>query len=235
MDKTILVESDREEGERLLRELDLAGIPVPGAMWYFNPFSEAWRYIVSTPLADTDGPAAVYRKIQTIRSNSVPPISIPIDSIGVVGEKDELVMDFRVFAGTPGKPYVGGTSLQKSAIGDVFVEDSYVYRMEKIPGWTGTVDMEFALPAGDGKVRWERRPGKMTTKEGFITQVEIENFTPRGSTSRNGVNNNLYVFQNVSERDGRKTADISRMRILDGRLRSMEVVAIGVDYPAPTS
>jgi hypothetical protein len=231
MDTSVLVESDREEGARLLQAVDQEGIPVSGALWYYNPLSDSWRYMLSTPLMDTNGPAEVYRRIDTILRKSTPSITISLDRIAVIGDKDNPILELRLFAGTQGKPFIGGTWIKKSSIGEIFIDNAYVYRSEQIPGWTGALPMEFAvLPADDTKT-WQRRMGTMTVKDGFTTKVEIDGHTLRSSASKNGVNAVYYIFQNSTERGGRQSADVVRMKVLDGRLRSMEVVAVGIDYP----
>ena len=43
MDKTVLVEQDIKEGERLLRALDQAEVPVTGALWLYRSEADVWR------------------------------------------------------------------------------------------------------------------------------------------------------------------------------------------------
>jgi hypothetical protein len=228
MDKTVLVEQDIKEGERLLRALDQAEVPVTGALWLYRSEADVWRYVIASPLVEQEGPLKTYARIDAVLASTSPPIAMPLGSISARGLDDPLINELRLFAGTPGRPFVGGIPLSKSPVGDVYVEDAYIYRMEGILGWSGTVDMLFAVPQSD-KRKWQRRPGKMTARDGFITDLEIENYTPRTSQSRNGINAIFYVFPNIVVRQGKMIGDVQKMIVREGRLRSVEDVARGVE------
>ncbi|MGH7222673.1 MAG: hypothetical protein ACRELF_05560, partial [Gemmataceae bacterium] len=178
MDKTVLVAHDFEEGARLLRALDGAGMPVVGAMWYYLPEESVWRYLVASLLVDKVGPRETYARIEAVRAGTSPSIDISLVNISAVSPTDPLITELRIFAGTPGRPYIGGVGMRKSAIGNRYVEGSYIYRMERIIGGSETVDLLFAVPSGE-KHKWKKRQGKITTKDGFTVKVEIENHNLR--------------------------------------------------------
>jgi hypothetical protein len=228
MDKTVLVEQDIHEGERLVRDLDNAGLPVLGAMWFHLPEEGVWRYYVATPLVDDEGPRSAYDRIENVRASTSPPINIPLNSIVAVSPNDPLIGELRIFAGTPKQPFIGGVSLTKTSIGEIYVDDSYIYRMERIIGASETIDMSCAIPT-DSKHKWKLRKGKMTAKNGFIVNVEIENYNLRHSVSRNGLNVVFYVLQNIAVKEKKTFGHVSRFRILDGRLRTIENIAAEVE------
>jgi len=51
MAETILVKSDIDAGQELLRILDDSGFPVSAAAWIYFPDAEEWRLVMRTPKA----------------------------------------------------------------------------------------------------------------------------------------------------------------------------------------
>lgn len=224
MDKTILVEHDLKEGERLLRALDGAEMPVVGAMWFYLPEAAEWRYFVASPLVDKEGPKETYARIENVRAATSPPIDISLVNVSAVSPDRPNITQLRLFAGTPSRPYVGGVGMSKSAVGDTYVDDAYIYRMERILVASGTTDILFAVRSAE-KHKWKTRQGRITTKDGFIVKVEVENHNLRQSASKNGVKATFYVFQNATVTVGKAVGDVYRWRVFDGRLRAVEKVA----------
>jgi hypothetical protein len=229
MDKTVLVDHDLEEGKRLLRALDEVGVPVVAALWYCLPESDVWRYIVASPLVEELGPRKTYARIESVRASTLPPVNMSVDQITAARTTHPpLIGELRYFAGTPGAPYIGGVWLNRAMVGETYVERAYVYRAERLIGVSGTTDMVFAVP-GAGGHRWAIRSGKMTTRDGFIVDVTIENYSLKVTTGRHGINAVFYVLSSVAQENGKKVGDIQRMSVIDGRLRTVDPIATGVE------
>jgi hypothetical protein len=229
MDKAVLVDHDLEEGGRLLRALDGAGVPVVAALWYYVDEPGVWRYMLASPLVDEKGPRKTYARIDKVRASTLPPPDITLDQIVAASPGSPLIAGLRIHAGTAGAPYVGGVWLSRAVVGEEWIEKSYIYRAERLIGASGETRMEFAVRAPDRR-SWLRRDGKITTDEaGRTVKVEIENRPLEQPTRRNGINAAFYVFQNVVEKGGKKYGDVERWAVQDGRLRTAYRVATGVE------
>ncbi len=65
MFKRVLVKQLISEGEELLRTLEQSGFPMTSAYWLHLPEDPPrWRLIIATPLVNSEGPLAAYRRIQ---------------------------------------------------------------------------------------------------------------------------------------------------------------------------
>ena len=60
-----LVEGAVQEGSRLVKALDEAGIEVRSAMWLYDPDADRWRLVLAMPLVDERGPAAAFAYMQS--------------------------------------------------------------------------------------------------------------------------------------------------------------------------
>src|SRR4051794_1645877 len=119
MDQATLVESDIQAGRRLVQALDAAGFPVTAALWLFFAEEGVWRLVIASPRVAEMGPRAAYTEIQgVIRSAG---IDLPLPQVTAVPPDDPLVLALRISGGTEGAPFVGGTHLHRSAVGDVFL------------------------------------------------------------------------------------------------------------------
>jgi hypothetical protein len=66
MGKAVLVESDTEQGRRLIEALDQGGFPVVAAFWSFFPDGDLYRLVIASPVVDEKGPREAYTKIQEV-------------------------------------------------------------------------------------------------------------------------------------------------------------------------
>jgi hypothetical protein len=229
MDKTVLVDHDIKEGERLLRALDEAGVPVVAALWYYLPEPGVWRYTIATPLVQDPGPRKTYARIESVRAGTSPPVDISLDQMSLDSPTSHLIGELRIFAGTPGAPHIGGGWLNKSMVGEVYVETAYVYRAEQIIGKSGTMEQLFAIPHHGGR-QWTLRNGKMTTRDGFIVEVTVENHNLKTSVGRRGINASFYVVTSAKYEDGKKMGTVQRITVIDGRPRTLEDIAADVEF-----
>lgn len=128
MDKTALVERDIKEGEKLIRTLDRADIPVEAALWFYMAESERWRLLIATRLVDERGPREAYAVIRRALEQlpSRPEIRLP--QISVVSPEDDLIQLLRAAIKTG--PGIGGIRFTGNVINGVFIDDAYIYRMQ---------------------------------------------------------------------------------------------------------
>ncbi len=124
-----LVEKNIKDGETLIRALDKRGdLVVKGALWFFNPESEIWRLIIASPFVDEHGPKEAYKIAQEVLKDISSKVDITLDEISMVGYNDDLI---RLFRGAIHVSGISGVRFRRNVIDNTFVEDAYIYRMEK--------------------------------------------------------------------------------------------------------
>jgi len=123
----MLVESDIEEGKRLLLALDAASLKVSVALWFYFAEDEEWRFVVVAPLIDQKGPKESYAFIQKTLERLAPPSIISLKQISILSSSNNLIKTLRsaVHTGTG----VVGIRFSRNMINNTFIEDAYIYRM----------------------------------------------------------------------------------------------------------
>lgn len=222
MAQEVLVERDVEGGRQLIQALDRAGFPVVAALWKFLPDEGEWRLLIASPRVQQLGPLEVYRVIQEelIKHH----IDIPLHRVSAVDLHEPLVSELRIYAGTDPAPSIGGTYLQKVVIGDLYLEGAYVYRAERIIGYSGSFEIWLASLDRGRKV-WIARRARVTLEDGLFKKLEVEGFDWPQTHARAGLNTHLEVVTNVELREGQVLGDVDKWTVLGGRLRSVETVA----------
>ena len=124
MDQATLVNFDRDSGLKVLNALDAAQIKVAVALWMVSPDYNEWRLVLSSPSLDQTHPLKAYEKVaETLHDHFVymrPPILI-------LPTKDSFVRELRrIFGKTKD---VAGMRLGGQTIGNRFISDAYVYRV----------------------------------------------------------------------------------------------------------
>ncbi|MTT32405.1 hypothetical protein GMB86_10345 [Terrilactibacillus sp. BCM23-1] len=129
MDKTILVEQDLKNGERLIRKLDELNFIVHSAFWLYIPESDIYRLMIATPLVDEIGPQEVYRKIKSTIDLIEEPFDISLQSISVISPNNELIKILGTFTKTDANA-INGIRFTRNTINNMYIEDSYIYRIQ---------------------------------------------------------------------------------------------------------
>ncbi|WP_439629868.1 hypothetical protein [Gemmata sp.] len=225
MDQTPLVDRDIGAGRRLIEALDRAGVPLTAALWKYIPEERDWRLVLASSWVRERGPRKAYEAVQELLRTDG--IDLALHRVSVVESDDHLVTELRIFAGTDGAPFVGGTFLHGAMVGDAFVDAAYVYRAERIIGQSGTVNLTAATHDRARKV-WVARLAKVTVDKGFFKTIEVEGFDWPQMQTRDGINAHLGVLTNVSHRADATLGDVERWTIRGGRLRGVDTVAKGV-------
>jgi hypothetical protein len=127
MVKRALVSPDVDLGSQVVRTLDAAGFPLTVALWSFNDEGGEYELVMGTPLYDKEGQKQAYLKLLSALS--------PLDQrvvhnlrMRLLGHKDPLIRALRrTFAKTAS---VEGMRLGGHAIGGVWIDDAYVYRIK---------------------------------------------------------------------------------------------------------
>ena len=122
-----LVESKIKVGEKLIRNLHEAGFPVQAALWLYLSEPDVWRLVIGTPLVKSVGPKATYTRIDDIVRESLDDDDLSLREISVVEPKDSLIAALRRTISTGSG--VSGIRMSRNVIGNIFIEDAYIYRM----------------------------------------------------------------------------------------------------------
>jgi hypothetical protein len=236
MAQETLVDRYIDAGRQLIQDLDQVGFPVVAALWNFLPEEDEWRLLIASPQVNELGPLAAYKAVQEVLLQS--PIGLTVLDVSVVGPDEPLITDLRISAGTDPAPFLGGTSLHRTVIGNVYVAKAYVYRAERIIGNSGTFEYWSVTRDKPRKV-WIARRCQVIVEGGAIKKIDVEGYDWPQSHARDGINAHLEVLVNQEVRKGKTFGDVQRWTILGGRLRSIETIARSVRVegysPSPSS
>lgn len=123
MATTQLVSDLIDAGERLIEILDGEQISVTSAFWYYDTDAEQWRLILAIPSVEEQGAAEAQKVIGAVLQRGAVP-QLFLRDIAIVSPRDPVVSALRrVVRGQVGKTRVAG-----STVGNVFIQDSLVYR-----------------------------------------------------------------------------------------------------------
>ena len=129
MVKTSLVDSDIEDGRKLLDELKRIDphFLVQAAFWFYRPEVFEWRLFIATPLVDQRGPASAYTDIQGALRSLAKPSWISMQDISAVSPNDKLVKVIKKAVKIPNG--AKGIRFARTRVDDIYIEDAYVYRV----------------------------------------------------------------------------------------------------------
>lgn len=97
MDKEILVDIYREDGEKLIKHLSnpAIGFRITTAMWYYLSEPEEWRLMLASPYVKENGPLKSYKIIQSamgkLNKLSRKKLAFSFDDITVLAPDDSLI------------------------------------------------------------------------------------------------------------------------------------------------
>ncbi len=103
-----LVDRKIAKGERFLKALDAAGLPVDAALWFYFEEAEEWRLIVATPIVDEKGMFADYRAFDEATGALDPPLEFDLGELRAASRKDPIIKALRGL-GDRASYYVGRT------------------------------------------------------------------------------------------------------------------------------
>ena len=127
MDKTALVTTDLAVGARILEILDRSGLKISLAMWLWTSEYEDWRFALASRLLDGAEPAKAYGLVHDALDQAgfllehTPPLLI-------FRMSDPFVRALRRMLGKAKN--VEGMRLGGQMIGDRFIDDAIVYRLQ---------------------------------------------------------------------------------------------------------
>lgn len=120
MYKTVLVETDLEQGRRIVEELSKRQLPITAAFWYH--YEDDWKLVIVSSDFEDQGPKALYTMIlgmlSELSSDSKRPLEFPFERITLLSPYSLLYKMVRDHSGLRYGPVREGPAL-----------DSYIYKM----------------------------------------------------------------------------------------------------------
>ena len=131
MAKDILVteslsDSMMKAGAKLIERLDAENAEVKSAFWMYFSEEKTWKLALASPLVDSLGPRAYYKKIVAINKASQDEETISLNDIGVSNTSNQVVQLIKLAVSTG--TGISGIRFSRSTINGFFIEDSYIYR-----------------------------------------------------------------------------------------------------------
>lgn len=127
MDKTALVEANLTAGSELVQALDRSALSISVALWLYSPEYEDWRFVLASRRLDAVKPSDAYGLVHDalaaagISLERTPPLL-------VLKMSDPFIRTLRrIFSKAK---TLEGMRLGGQLIGDRFVEDALVYRIQ---------------------------------------------------------------------------------------------------------
>ncbi len=125
MDQATLVNLDVNAGLKVLEALHAAEIKVAVALWMVSSDYDDWRLVLSSPSLDQNHPLKAYRKVAEALHDR---FAYMLPPILILPTKDPFIRELRRIFGKAKD--VAGMRLGGQTIGNRFISDAYVYRIQ---------------------------------------------------------------------------------------------------------
>jgi len=130
MDKTVLVDSDINDGMRLIQKLDLTDFSVVAALWFYYSDVFEWRLTIASWYLDKNGPKKAYGFLQTLLMDFDIP-SISLENITLISPEHDLIKLLSLTIQTG--PQLSKIRFTRNVINGQLIEDAYIYRINYQP------------------------------------------------------------------------------------------------------
>lgn len=133
MDTPTLLERHLEDGRLFLHALDEAKFETNAAMWRFDGELSLWRYLLASVVVNQSGPQIAYRRVLSVL-HAHPNLAIDLLTLAVVRADDEFIA--ALASGIRMDPGGSGKRLTRNRIHGAYVEDAYIYRVQRVADLT---------------------------------------------------------------------------------------------------
>jgi hypothetical protein len=125
--KTVLVRDQIQDGRTFLRSIQEESFPVTAALWRYMEEHEAWKLVIVSPLADTEGLHEAYVRIVRVLRKLGDATQLTVGDILVVrpdsAQFRRLQSTIEMFPG-------GGVRGSGQALQDADFGDAYIYHWQ---------------------------------------------------------------------------------------------------------
>jgi hypothetical protein len=118
--KTVLVDTDIDDGRRLLENLEKA-IRVTAAFWSHSEDDDEWQLVIVSPDVAERGPTQVYKMLLVLLNNlnaEAGRTIVPLDRVMIISPSSLVYKTMKQRSGPVGGPVREGPAL-----------DAYIYKM----------------------------------------------------------------------------------------------------------
>ena len=117
-------------GESLIKRLDETDAKVQAAFWLLDAEDKNWKLTIVSPLVESEGPRSYYRRINDINESAKPNEEvIALHDISVSNIDNRIVKAIK--RSVLGNAILGNNRLGRNTLGGVYIEDMYLYRMDR--------------------------------------------------------------------------------------------------------
>jgi hypothetical protein len=118
-----------QEGARVLKGLDDAGVAPDAALWFYFSDVSAWRFVVAHTKVGADGPRALYRAVQkTLQKLRNEVTHMGLHDVTVAKPEGPLIAQLSKTVATSAGP--NGIRSSRNVVNGTRVEDAYIYRLK---------------------------------------------------------------------------------------------------------
>jgi hypothetical protein len=117
-----------DERASLLKTLDLQGLKITAALWFYLEPADTWRLIVASPEVGSEGPKRFCERVQKILGAQGDKPRISLRDISAVPANDSLIRLLRL-AITTNPDAIAGIRFSRNTINGQFIQDAYIYRL----------------------------------------------------------------------------------------------------------
>lgn len=118
-----------QAGAALIKRLDETNAQVAAAFWLLDSEEKTWVLTIVSSLVESEGPRRYYKRINDINKSAQPDEDIiSLHDIQVVTTNNRIVRAIKHSNLRQSLPE--NNRLGKNTIGDVYIEDMYLYRMD---------------------------------------------------------------------------------------------------------
>ncbi len=128
MDQAILVIYRLGDGQKLIEHLVRNGLDIMAAFWLYTNDNEKWRLNLVCKSVDEEGPRNGYRLVGRAFED-LPDIQLdPVFDVTLIGPRKTLARG--VLKHLKQYPYKFAKRVERTMLGDVYVESAYIYPPE---------------------------------------------------------------------------------------------------------
>ena len=127
MVSTTLVDTQIEDGEEIVRQLNADRFNVDSALWFFDTQKEKWILFIATPLVNSIGPKKSYAKIRESLDNLVKPLQTATLEVALI-KPDHDILRLLKSALRVG-PEIARIRFTGHVINGTLIEDALIYKL----------------------------------------------------------------------------------------------------------
>ena len=127
MVSTTLVDTQIEDGEKILRQLDADRFDVDSALWFFDTQKEKWTLFIATPLVNSIGPKESYSKIKESLDKLVNTLQTATLDLALIKPDHDLLRLLK--SALRVGPEIARIRFTGNVINGTLIEDALIYKL----------------------------------------------------------------------------------------------------------